>query len=215
MSGKTRSVPREYVESIIIAIILAFIIRTFVVQLFKIPSGSMEDTLLVGDYPVVNKFLYGLKIPITGERVFSSRDIKRGDVIVFKYPKEPDKDYIKRVVGLPGDEIRVANKMVYINGELFVHPHEIHKDPETFPPCPSGFYGDSLCKRDNMEPLRVPENAYFVMGDNRDRSADSRFWGFVPEENVKGKAFMKLWSVDGPIWAVWQVRWDRVGRLID
>lgn len=215
MDKKTRSVSREYVESIVVAIILAFLIRTYVVQLFKIPSGSMEDTLLVGDYPVVNKVLYGLKMPITGERLFPMREIQQGDVIVFKYPQEPSKDFIKRVVGLPGDEIRIEAKTVYVNGKAYVNPHEVHKEFGVTQPCPPGLIYDYNCKRDNMPPLRVPEDSYFVMGDNRDRSYDSRFWGFVAKEQVKGRAFMKLWSVDGPIWEMWHVRWDRVGRLID
>ncbi len=212
MSEKTRSVAREYVESIVIAFILAFFIRTYVVQLFKIPSGSMEDTLLVGDYPVVNKFLYGLKIPITGARVFSVRDPKRGDVVVFKYPEDPSKDFIKRVIGLPGDEVRVADKVVYINDRPYMNPHEIHKDPDIISPCPPYMTGDNSCRRDTMAAVKIPDNSYFVMGDNRDRSYDSRFWGVVKKEQIKGRAFFKLWSLDG---AFWKVRWDRVGRGIE
>jgi len=218
MSEKTRSIYREYAESFIIALILALIIRTFLVQLFKIPSGSMEDTLLVGDHPLVNKFVYGLKVPITGDRVFSIRDPQRGDVVVFKFPKNYQFDFIKRVVGVPGDEIRVVNKQLYVNGKPDENPHAVHKDMEVVQACapapwpPATEFEESLCLRDNFGPVRVPVNSYFVMGDNRDRSRDSRFWGVVRKEELKGMAFLKLWSMDG---AFWNLRWGRLFKKID
>ncbi|MBP1753425.1 MAG: signal peptidase Serine peptidase, family [Geobacteraceae bacterium] len=195
---------REYAESIIIAVILALIIRTFVVQAFKIPSASMEDTMLIGDHLLVNKFVYGLKIPFTDKRVLKIRDPNRGDVIVFEYPEDPSKDFIKRVVGMPGDVVQVINKKVYVNGMLYQNPHEVHKEPDTIP--------EAQNPRDYTKPVKVPENSYFVMGDNRDRSYDSRFWGFVKNDKIRGLAFIKYWSWDREKNSV---RWSRIGRWIE
>jgi signal peptidase I len=195
---------REYAESIIIAIILALIIRTFVVQAFKIPSGSMEDTLAIGDHILVSKFIYGSKIPFTDKRILKVRDPKRGDVIVFEYPEDPSKDFIKRVIGTPGDVIEARDKKVYINGQPYVNPHEVHKEMEIVP--------REQNPRDNFGPVNVPEGSYFVMGDNRDRSYDSRFWGFVKNPKIKGLAFIKYWSWDS---GKFRVRWGSIGRLID
>jgi signal peptidase I len=160
-AGK-KHIIREYAESIIIAIILALIIRTFVVQAFKIPSGSMEDTLAIGDHILVSKFIYGSKIPFTDKRILKIRDPKQGDVIVFEYPEDPSKDFIKRVIGTPGDVIEERDKKVYINGQPYVNPHEVHKEMEIIP--------REQNPRDNFGPVKVPEGSYFVMGDNRDRS---------------------------------------------
>jgi signal peptidase I len=202
-AGK-KHIIREYAESIIIAIILALVIRTFVVQAFKIPSGSMEDTLAIGDHILVNKFIYGTKIPLTDKRILAIRDPQRGDVIVFEYPEDPSKDFIKRVIGTPGDEIAVRNKKVYVNGKLYENPHEVHKEKDVIPPEQN--------PRDFLGPVKVPENSYFVMGDNRDRSYDSRFWGFVKNPKIKGLAFIKYWSWDS---ANFRVRWGSIGKLID
>jgi len=202
-AGKKHMI-REYAESIIIAVILALVIRTFVVQAFKIPSGSMEDTLAIGDHILVNKFIYGTKIPFTDKRILTIRDPRRGDVIVFEYPEDPSKDFIKRVVGTPGDEIEVRNKKVYVNGTLYENPHEVHKEKDVIPAEQN--------PRDNLGPVKVPENSYFVMGDNRDRSYDSRFWGFVKNPKIKGLAFIKYWSWDT---ANFRVRWGSIGKLID
>ncbi|HEX5774323.1 MAG TPA: signal peptidase I [Geomobilimonas sp.] len=199
-----KHIVREYAESIIIAVILALIIRTFVVQAFKIPSGSMEDTLAIGDHILVSKFIYGTKIPFTDKRILTIRDPRRGDVIVFEYPEDPSKDFIKRVVGTPGDEVQVIDKKVFVNGTLYVNPHEVHKEKEIIP--------KEQNPRDNYGPVRVPENSYFVMGDNRDRSYDSRFWGFVKNEKIKGLAFIKYWSWDKD---KFRVRWGSIGKLID
>ncbi|HEY6838916.1 MAG TPA: signal peptidase I [Geobacteraceae bacterium] len=195
---------REYAESIIIAVILALTIRTFIVQAFKIPSGSMEDTLAVGDHILVNKFIYGTHIPFTDKRVLKLRDPRRGDVIVFEYPEDPSKDFIKRVIGTPGDEVQVIDKRVYVNGKMYENPHEIHKEKETIPKeqNPRDFFG----------PVKVPEDSYFVMGDNRDRSYDSRFWGVVKRDKIKGLAFIKYWSWDS---SKFTVRWKNIGRPID
>ena len=204
IEAPVKSKTREYVESILWAIVLALIIRTCVVQSFKIPSGSMEDTLVIGDCLLVNKFIYGIRVPFTDLRLPSLRDPKRGDVIVFKYPEDRSKDFIKRLIGVPGDEIQVRNKRVYVNGNLYANPHEVHKDPQTLP--------RELNQRDNFGPVRVPANGYFVMGDNRDNSYDSRFWGFVPQADVVGRAFIKYWSWDQ---SRWLPRWQRIGKLID
>lgn len=201
---------REYAEALIVAAILALIIRTFVVQAFKIPSGSMEDTLLIGDHLLVNKFVYGMQIPFTDTRILTIRHPQRGDILVFEFPEDEEKsyfkrrDFIKRVVGTPGDTVEVRNKRVYVNGESYQVPQEIHKETNILPA--------SLGSRDFAGPLKVPEGSYFVMGDNRDRSYDSRFWGFVPEENIKGLAFIKYWSWDSQ--NNWP-RWGRIGRWID
>lgn len=199
-----KHIVREYAESIVIAIILALIIRTFVVQAFKIPSGSMEDTLAIGDHILVNKFIYGMKIPFTDKRILKIRDPKRGDVIVFEYPEDPSKDFIKRVIGTPGDVIEEKDKKVYVNGQPYVNPHEVHKET------------DMITKeqnpRDNFGPVTVPVDSYFVMGDNRDRSYDSRFWGFVKNPKIKGLAFIKYWSWDS---ANFRVRWGSIGKIIN
>ncbi len=202
-AGK-KHIIREYGESIIIAIILALVIRTFMVQAFKIPSGSMEDTLAIGDHILVSKFIYGTKIPFSDKRILKIRDPRRGDVIVFEYPEDPSKDFIKRVIGTPGDEVEVKEKKVYINGMPYENPHEMHKEKELIP--------REQNPRDNFGPVKVPENSYFVMGDNRDRSYDSRFWGFVKNPKIKGLAFIKYWSWDS---ARYRIRWGNIGRLID
>lgn len=201
---RKKHIVREYAESIIIAAILALVIRTFVVQAFKIPSGSMEDTLAIGDHILVSKFIYGTRIPFTDTRLIKLRDPRRGDVIVFEYPEDPSKDFIKRVVGTPGDEVEVRDKKVFVNGKSYVNPHEVHKEPDLIP--------REQNPRDNFGPVKVPENALFVMGDNRDRSYDSRFWGFVKYEKIKGLAFIKYWSWDREHWSV---RWRSIGKLID
>src|SRR6185369_2429736 len=201
---RKKHIVREYAESIIVAIILALVIRTFVIQAFKIPSGSMEDTLLIGDHLLVTKFLYGTKIPFTDKKIFKIRDPQRGDVVVFEYPEDPSKDFIKRVVGLPGDVVEGREKKVFVNGKPFENPHEIHKEREIIPKAQN--------PRDTFGPITVPADSYFVMGDNRDRSYDSRFWGFVKSSKIKGKAFIKYWSWDSD---KFRVRLENIGRLID
>lgn len=200
---KGKSKIREYAESIIWALVLAFIIRSCVIQAFKIPSGSMEDTLAIGDHLFVNKFIYGIKLPFTDKRILKIRDPRRGDVMVFEYPVDRSKDFIKRVIGVPGDVIQVQNKVVYVNGTPYKNPHEVHKETDLL--------SRQQSPRDNFGPVRVPANSYFMMGDNRDRSYDSRFWGFVKESDIVGKAFIKYWSWDQDSW---RVRWGSIGQLI-
>ncbi|WP_129125850.1 signal peptidase I [Geomonas oryzae] len=201
---KAKHVVREYAESIIIAVLLALVIRTFIVQAFKIPSGSMEDTLAIGDHLLVNKFIYGTKIPFTDTEILKLRDPKQGDVIVFQYPEDPSKDFIKRVIGVPGDVVEVKNKRVYVNGKLYANPHEVHKEADLIP--------KEMNPRDFRDPVTVPPNSYFVMGDNRDRSYDSRFWGFVTRDKIKGLAFIKYWSWDSE---KMRPRLGAIGKLID
>lgn len=195
-----KSILREYVEAIIIALLLALFIRTFVVQAFKIPSGSMLPTLLIGDHILVNKFGYGIKNPFTGETWISIGDPQRHDVIVFKYPQNPSLDFIKRVVGVEGDRVEVAHKKVLVNGEPFVEPNAVNLEEDELP-----------SPRDNMGPVIVPPGAVFVMGDNRDNSHDSRFWGFVDLKAIRGKAFILYWSWDRENFTV---RWNRLGQII-
>ncbi len=200
---------REYGEALLFALVLALIIRTFLFQAFKIPSGSMEDTLLIGDHLLVNKFIYGTQLPFVEDRFLSLRDPERGDIIVFEFPMDAEKsyfqrrDFIKRVVGMPGDRIEVRNKQVLVNGEPYNLPQEVHKELDIIP--------GNLQPRDFMESVEIPQGHYFVMGDNRDRSFDSRFWGFVPEQNIKGLAFIKYWSWNSQ---KNMPRWSRIGRLI-
>lgn len=201
---------RENVEALVIAVILALFIRAFVVQAFKIPSGSMENTLLIGDYILVNKFIYGVKLPFTDKTVVPIKDPRRGDIIVFKYPGDPSKDYIKRVVGVGGDSIDIRDKKVYVNGELQENEFAKFTDARTF--SDPHRYPENIVQRDNYGPEKVPEGQLFVMGDNRDSSNDSRFWGFVPQSSVRGRAFIIYWSWDKE--KKIGVRWNRLGDLI-
>lgn len=200
---RKKSTIRGYAESIIIALVLALVIRTFVVQAFKIPSGSMEPTLEIGDHLLVNKFIYGVKIPFTSINLFPWKSPQRGDVVVFIYPLEPDKDFIKRVIGVEGDTVSIVNKKLYINGVEAPDPHAVYRNN-------SILLGD-LQNLDNFGPVSVPKGNLFVLGDNRDRSYDSRFWGFVPLKDVLGKAFTIYWSWDS---RESMVRWNRLGHLI-
>ena len=200
---KTKSRLRENVEAILLAILLALFIRTFIVQAFKIPSGSMEDTLLIGDHILVSKFSYGIRMPFSNQTVIPVDEPERGDIVVFKFPGEPSVDYIKRVVGIPGDVVEVRGKQVFVNGKPETAPHAVHKDAYTirgrYPP------------RDNFGPVTVPAESVFVMGDNRDNSNDSRFWGFVDYEALRGQAFMIYWSWDREDF---NVRWGRLGDIL-
>ena len=200
---KRKSVVREYAEAIAIAIFLALLIRTFIVQAFKIPSGSMIPTLQVGDHILVNKFIFSTKIPFTDKRILPIRDPDRLDIIVFKYPEDESKDFIKRIIGKPGDTVEIRDKVVYINGEPLVESYAIHREPSMLP--------EGLQPRDNFGPVVIPKDSYFVMGDNRDQSLDSRFWGVVKAGKIKGKAFMIYWSWDRE--NMWP-RWKRLGRFI-
>jgi signal peptidase I len=223
---------REYGEALFIALILALVIRAFLVQAFSIPSGSMQPTLLIGDYLLVNKFAFGIRNPLTNKIWIPTGKPQRGDVVVFIFPQDPSKDYIKRVIGLPGDRIQIINKKVFINGKVYNTPQAVYDDPVIIPPPQRPT--DSA--RDNMGPVEVPANSYFVMGDNRDHSYDSRFWGFVPMDNFQGKAFIIYFSWQGPpgrpiieaffgglkgliYQRAWnsndfRIRWNRLGMII-
>ncbi|MBW2648977.1 MAG: signal peptidase I [Deltaproteobacteria bacterium] len=202
--GKNRkSVVREWSEAIIIAILIALFIRTFVVQAFKIPSGSMKPTLQIGDHLLVNKFSYGIKIPFVRETLVPIGNPQRGDIVVFIYPMDRTKDFIKRVVGIAGDTIEIKDKEIYLNGSPYDDGHGVYTDSILFPA--------SIQPRDNFGPITVPAEHIFVMGDNRDQSYDSRFWGFVDLKDVLGKALIIYWS--------WNknnkdVRWSRMGSIL-
>jgi signal peptidase I len=190
-----KSVFREYLEALLIAVVFATFARTFVVQAFKIPSGSMEQNLLIGDHILVNKFIYGPTLGAFESRLLPTRQVRRGDIVVFKFPKDPERDFIKRCMGLPGDTVEVIDKRLFVNGRL-VHDegYTYHTDEHILPRTP--FTGDIFHNRDNFGPRVVPAGQYFCMGDNRDNSNDSRFWGEVPASNLKGRAFMVYWSFD-------------------
>ena len=199
---RQKSVVREYTEALLVALLLALFIRSFIVQAFKIPSGSMLTTLQVGDHILVNKFLYGLRLPYPIDLpIVQWGHPQRGDVIVFAYPKDSSKDFIKRVVAVGGDMVEIRHKKLFINGQPADDPYATFAEAGQERPGP----------RDNVGPIHVPANRLFVMGDNRDHSHDSRFWGFVDVHDVKGKAFLIYWSWDG---ADRWVRWERLGSLI-
>jgi signal peptidase I len=208
---KKKSTFREYAEAIIIALVLALFIRTFIVQAFKIPSGSMLPTLQIGDHILVNKFLYGIKVPFSGTVLIPIKDPMPNDIVVFKFPRDPKLDYIKRVIAVAGDTVEMRDKKVYINGKPFDDKHGVYSDPRILPA--------SASPRDNFGPVTVPKDHIFVMGDNRDNSFDGRFWGFVDLKAVRGKAFIIYWSwdVQKPLFSVdrfTSVRWGRIGDIL-
>jgi len=197
-----RSIFQEYSEAFVVAVILAIVIRAFFVQAFKIPSSSMEPTLLIGDHILVSKFIYGVRIPFTDRRWPAVVSPRRGDVIVFVYPEDRTKDFIKRVVAVGGDTVEVRDKKLLVNGDEVDEPYAHHFDTR-MQPLGSG-------PRDHMPLETVPKGNLFVMGDNRDGSHDSRFWGFVAVEDVKGEAFMIYYSARRfPL-----IRWDRILGII-
>jgi len=227
-----KSTLREYYEALLIAVIFVNFARIFVFQAFKIPTGSMIDNLLIGDHIIVNKFIYGPVYNNLFRKSFALRDIRRGDIIVFRFPMQPDTDFVKRVIGLPGDTVEVRDKKVAINGRELAEPYVVHDDPQIFPYQPS--LPEPYRSRDQFGPYTVPPGQYFAMGDNRDKSNDSRFWGPVPREMIKGKAFLVYWSFrgtpaspDGPpserikelVGVVFhfftQTRWDRTFFVVD
>jgi len=186
-----KSTIREYFESIVIAVILALFVRTWVVQAFKIPTGSMENNLLIGDHLLVNKFVFGPTASSIERALLPVRDIRRRDVVVFKYPDEPERDFIKRVIGLPGETLELRNKRVYINGQALDEPYVHFLEPAS-----ESQEVTSFDVRERYGPVRVPDEQYFVMGDNRDNSQDSRYWGFLPRHYIKGRALMIYWSYE-------------------
>jgi len=198
---------KEYLEPIVIAVLIALFIRTFVVQAFKIPSSSMEPTLLVGDYLLVNKFIYGIRIPYTDIKFFQYKKPERGDVIVFVYPKDPSKDFIKRVIGTEGEKVEIIQNKIYINDRLINDPWG-HFQTAGLPE----YY---LRAVENFGPVVVPKDSLFVLGDNRDNSQDGRFWGFLQVNAVLGKAFILYFSWDRNTEDLLHfVRWLRIGKLI-
>jgi signal peptidase I len=227
-----KSTVREYFESILIAVILALFVRTFVLQAFKIPTGSMENNLLIGDHLLVNKFVYAPTASGIERALLPIGTIRRGDVLVFKSPVEPERDLIKRVVGLPGDRLEQKEKKIYINGKPLDEPY-VHflEEPHRNADLSEGTASDV---RENYGPVTVPPNQYFMMGDNRDNSADSRYWGFMPVDYVKGKAVLIYWSYESEredyedesagatikgLASVFmhfftKTRWDRLGHFI-
>jgi signal peptidase I len=188
-----KSTVREYFESIVVAVILALFVRTFVFQAFKIPTGSMKPNLLVGDHLLVNKFGFAPTASALERALLPVTPIKRGDVIVFKFPEEPERDFIKRVIGLPGDSLELRNQTILINGAPLVEPYANY----LFPPAAEGDTSSTDLRR-HYGPVTVPVGHYFMMGDNRDDSQDSRYWGFLPETYIKGRALFIYWSFDTP-----------------
>lgn len=219
-----KSIVREYGEAFVVALLLALILRTFFIQAYKIPSGSMERTLLIGDHIIVNKLIYGLRMPDSifgltpfedhvpyGKYLFDLESVHRGDVIVFVPPQDPTKDFIKRVVGIPGDTVEVKDGQLYLNGALVQPPPGTHYE---VPPDQR----DSS-QRDMMEPMQLQPGQYFMMGDNRDRSYDSRFWGPITRDAVEGRAMFIYWSCGGgeessPLRCLWDVRWSRLFHAV-
>lgn len=193
----------DWIKSLIIALILALFIRTFIVQAYKIPSGSMIPTLLIGDYLLVNKLAYGLKNPFTDDFFYTWKLPERKEIVVFTYPLDRKLDFIKRVIAIPGDKVEIINKKVYVNGELLEEPYIQLNPDENYP--------TNLSPRDNFGPVVVPPGYIFVLGDNRDHSYDSRFWGFVPIKFLKGKALIIYFSWDSQNF---KIRLDRIGKLI-
>ena len=197
---RRKSLVREYAEAIFIAVLLALAIRQAGVQAFTIPSGSMMETLLVGDYILVNKFLYGAELPFSDTHLPGLRKPERGDIVVFKYPNDESRDFIKRIVAVGGDTVQVQDNRVMLNGRLIEEPYV---RPGSIPAVPSTHCGYLY----GCDSLTVPPGSYFVMGDNRDSSQDSRYWGFVRREKIRGKAFLIYWSWNG------ESHWPRWTRL--
>lgn len=233
---KKGGIVREYAEAIFVAVAVALVLRAFVIEAFKIPSPSMVPTLRIGDHIFVNKFIYGFRIPFTKIKFLQWNNPKRGDVVVFIFPEDPSKDYIKRVIGIPGDEIEIKDDLIYIND--VPNPRKLAHDSTIMNSIPGSsqyelfnendggndhlvLYRPSWPVLDRFGPIKVPENSIFVMGDNRDSSSDSRLWrttNFVPINYVKGKALIIWLSLNtedrwGPL-NLPGIRWDRFGKLI-
>ncbi len=226
---RKKSTFQEYLESIIIAVLLAFVIKTSIVEAYRIPTGSMEDTLLVGDFLLANKFIYGARLPLIGVRLPALQNPHPGQVVIFKYPLDRKTNYIKRVVATEGQVVEIKDKRLYVDGKLVPDPtHSKHTDLREIP--------RGTNNRDNFGPVRVPQGYIFVMGDNRDNSYDSRFWGFLDRKLIRGEAMIIHFSWkpdssapklfwDNPLSAIhllfynlihspWRIRWKRIGHLI-
>ena len=204
-----RSTFREYLEALLIAALFLGFTNSFVVKTFYIPSASMEETLLIGDHLFVNRFIFGPATTALERKLFPIRNVNRGDVVIFKSPERPSVDMVKRCIGLPGDTIEIKDKDLYVNGE-WVEDSEytVHRDQQLIP--------GNFRRRDNFGPFIVPENSYFCLGDNRDHSYDSRFWGTVPAHHVKGRAFLVYWSFGGETpdgtWPGWGAKIRQLGK---
>jgi signal peptidase I len=213
---KTKSKTREYIESILIAVIIALFVRSVFIQAYKIPSGSMEPTLLIGDHLLVNRLSYVVKVPYFDNVIYTLGKPKRGDIIVFRYPENVDVDFIKRVIATEGDIVEVKNKVIYINGIKMIDSWGHYNDkqlPIPRDPTINKVFGSHA--KDNFGPYTVPKNAVFVMGDNRDNSADSRFWGPVMKEHLVGKALILYFSLNTNTTDPFEyIRWSRIGQLI-
>lgn len=190
-----KSLAREYLEMLVGAVVLALFARAFIFQAFKIPTSSMEPNLLIGDHLLVDKLVFSPSSGVIEDALFAKRKIQRGDVVVFKYPEDPARDYIKRVIGLPGDRVEIQEKRVLINGAVIDEPYAHFEQPPLRPSDPEyGLFAED--GRDNFGPRLVPANAVLVLGDNRDNSKDSRFWGFLPVDQIKGRAVLVYWSYE-------------------
>lgn len=214
MSKQPRSVLHEYLEAILIAAIFLGFTNTFVVKTFFIPSGSMEDTLEIGDHLFVNRYIYG-QGPELEKKITPLRDVRRGDIVIFKSPENLQNDLVKRCLGVPGDEIRAVDKVLFINGqEVDDDLYASHRDERIFPN--RRYLSRQARQRDNFGPVTVPEGEYFFLGDNRDYSHDSRFWGTAPRHLIKGRAFMVYWSYGGGTsdgqWRGWGDKFLQLGR---
>jgi signal peptidase I len=189
---RDKSVFREYFELIAETAVFVFFVMTFVVQAFQIPTGSMEPTLLVGDFLLVNKLVYSLPVIPLEKAILPRRDIRRQDIIVFKNPNKLNQDFVKRVIGLEGEKIEIKDKQVYVNDQPIAESYKVHNDTQVF--TKNGFYRYDDTIRDNFGPVTVPKEHFFVMGDNRDNSYDSRYWSFLPMDNIKGKPWVIYFS---------------------
>lgn len=223
---------REYFELFAETAVFVFFVMTFVVQAFQIPTGSMEDTLLIGDHLLVNKFVYAPTLFQWEKKILPVKNIKRGDIVVFRYPEDPTKDFVKRVIALGGETVEIKDKTVFINGKPIDEPYKVHKDSSVFKS--NEFIPENVIIRDNFGPVVVPEEHYFVMGDNRDNSSDSRYWGFLQRNMIKGKPWIIYWSYKAKrgeylergilkkIWGIVETvvtfipktRWDRFLKVI-
>ncbi|HUJ67923.1 MAG TPA: signal peptidase I [Syntrophorhabdales bacterium] len=204
---REKSKIRQFAETIAIAALLAIFVRSFVVEAFTIPSGSMEPTLLVGDYLLANRLSYVVKVPFTDVVLIRLGEPKRGDIVIFRYPLDPSKDYVKRIVAKGGDTVEIRDKVVYVNGQKVEEGYAHFTDHTDIP--------GSQLPRDNFGPVKVPKDCYFAMGDNRDNSSDSRFWGFLKEGDLVGKAEIIYFSLDSDAESfLASVRWQRLGHMV-
>ena len=220
----------EWAKSFTIAIVLFLFVRTFLVEAFKIPSGSMEKTLLVGDFLLVNKMVYGAEIPFTGKHLPGIRHPQRGDVIVFQWPLDLSKNFVKRLVGVPGDTLKMVDGELYVNGAHQQERYVSHSEPDMDPTAPDFDWQKNYLvgtakaasspppSRNNWGPLVVPKDEYFVLGDNRDNSLDSRYWQFVPDSLIRGRPMFVYYSydpdsLDRMSWLT-RIRWTRIGERV-